>query len=337
MKTSNLIITTLSLCSLLLSSVSIFGMETKKRRNEKKRTYVDVAKKGIRVTTNDRTIEIDSEPSDQRTDSDEESTTTDTATVTTTPLSTNDSNTEKAFSSKIATWFKDSVWSQGANVLSELEQSTFCKNNTSDSRRLEKAIEEFSGRKDKPNHKHLVRLLKLCQKQNISIDSRLVIKSAHQFLKKKKAEQEKELVKVITTQRNNIATQANKQLKQLQEEINTGVKKFTDLMQKMIKSLDEDIENHCKEIRIVKYGQILTHQINTVFEDKDDDGYDSDDNIGLDCYDNCGILEKTTVNKSDLILNLSKDISQINYTFGVLSKILSDIHSIRNTKAITEQ
>ena len=336
MKTSNLMIT-LSLCSLLLSSASIFGMETRKRRNDKGRTYADVTKTGIRVTQKDRTIEIDSELRDQS-DTDEKSTTTETSTVTTTPIQTNNT-TKNSLSSEslgIFKWLRDNVISSpGQNVLTELRQKTFEKGSTPNLRRLQKAVEEFRSAED---YRNLTELLELCKQQKIKIDSTVLMKITHQSLQEKKAEQEQELAKVIIAHHGNITTQANKQLKRLQELVDTEVKKFSDLIKKSKNSLNDDIENHGKEIRIVKQGQLLTHQVNAMFKNQIDghnsDDEDNDEYVGLSEYNNHGILEKPTVNMSAPLQQMGDDIRRIT---SALSTVKQSLHNIYGIKAITEQ
>ena len=306
MKTSNLIIT-FGLFSLLLSPASIFGMETRKR------TYVDVTREGIRVTQKNHTLEIDQAPSYQHTDS-----------------------SEKLSILTWLTWFKDNVISSpGQNVLTELRQKTFEKGSTPNLRRLEKAVKEFLRAGD---YRNLTELLELCNQQNIKIYSTVLMKSIHQFMQNKKAEIEQELAKVTIVNYDQIAVQANKKLKRLKTFVDTEVKQFTDLMKKRQDSVNEDIEKHCKEIRMVKRGQLFTHQVNAMFKNQIDghnsDDEDSDEYLDLIAYDNRKILEKPTVKKFKQLQQLRKDISTM---LDHLTEVNKSFQDMRGIKAITKQ
>ncbi len=327
MKTSNLIIT-FGLCSLIFSPASIFGMETRKRRNKKERNYADVTKKGIRVTQKNHTIEIDSEPKYQL-GTDEESTTIDTVIIT--PFSTNDSsNVEEgpSYMNRVLTWCKDACWNEKVNILAELTNDTFDSNNTSNLRRLEKALEQCC-KEDDPIT--LINIISLCNSKEIDIDNRVLMTRIHKFLLSQKTQKEKELAKVVNKHHNDIAQQLNEKLKQLKEVVGPRAKEIEDLKSQLTNSSDNYIKKCIEYIKKIKAGQIVAHCVNTSFTVND---YCSDEEVIPDDYTEEYILQKPTVKKFDQRLQLRKDTSEMLYHLTQVKELL---HNIRGIKAITEQ
>ena len=289
MKTSNLIIT-FGLCSLIFSPASIFGMETRKRRNKKERNYADVTKKGIRVTQKNHTIEIDSEPKYQL-GTDEESTTIDTVIIT--PFSTNDSsNVEEgpSYMNRVLTWCKDACWNEKVNILAELTNDTFDSNNTSNLRRLEKALEQCC-KEDDPIT--LINIISLCNSKEIDIDNRVLMTRIHKFLLSQKTQKEKEL---------------------------------EDLKSQLTNSSDNYIKKCIEYIKKIKAGQIVAHCVNTSFTVND---YCSDEEVIPDDYTEEYILQKPTVKKFDQRLQLRKDTSEMLYHLTQVKELLHNIRGIK--------
>ena len=324
MKTSNLI-TTFGLCSLLLSPAYIFAMETRKMRNKNKRTYSDVVKKGIRVTQKN---EIESKPK-YKLGADEESTTTET--VTTMPPSTNDSsNVEEvpSYMNRVLTWCKDACWKEKANILLELTNNTFDPKNTSNLRRLEKALEQCC-KEDDPIT--LINIMDLCEDKEIDIDNKILMTRIHKFLLSQKTQKEKELAKIVDERHNDISQQLNEKLKQLKEVVGPRVKEIENLRLQLTNSYDNDIKKHIEYIKTIKEGQSITHYVNKNFTVN---GYCSDEEVTPNDYTEQYILEKPTVKKFKQLQQLREDTSTILYHLTQANK---SFQAIRGIKAITEQ